>query len=151
MDLRILDKEQQEQLLKKLRAQCLSAKKVGWTLLEDGTTAPCVEIDERLFNELVCAGTIDARSRLTVLNLPPHLYVKLVIRWPSIKKKLNLIVNGWRDRSFLEHLCHVRKIALTKSGKMGSIVVDSLDTKVLEITLVLSCMMRPPKGESYGN
>jgi len=150
MDLHILDGEQKEQLVKKLRAQCLSAKKIGWTLIEDGTTAPCVEIGEHLFNELAHAGTIDVISRIIVLNLPPHLYVKLVIRWPSIKKKLNLILDGWRDRSFLEHLCYVRKLALTKSGERGCIVVDSIDTKVLEITLVLSCMMYPPKGEPYG-
>lgn len=149
MGLHILDKEQQEQLVKKLRAQCLSSKKIGFTLLEDGTTVPCIEIDEYLFNELVQAGTIDVISRIIILNLPPQLYVKLVIRWPSIKKKLNLILDGWRDRSFLEHLCDVKKLALTKSGK-SAIVIDGIKTKELEIILVLSYMMRPPKDELYG-
>jgi len=142
--LRILDKDEHEQLVKELKAKCISAQNVGFTVLRDNSTLPCIKIDKRFFKKLVQAGSIDVTSRITIYNLYPHLYVKVEISWPAIKQKRSLIFNGWRDREFLEHLCDAKRLALTASGN-SIITVDGISTEQLKAMLVITSMMYHPR------
>jgi len=140
----ILDNAEYKEAISELKAQRISAEKVGWTILEDGTALPCIKINDVLFKKLVQAGVINNTSVITTFSGVPHFFAKVEISWSSIKEKLTIILDGWRDRSFLEHLCDVKKLALTAYDN-SAIVIDGLKTDDLKLNLLIASMMYHPK------
>lgn len=143
--LKLLNKNEYEQVVNELKAQCVSAEKIGFAVLKDGSTLPCVKIDGGLFKKLVEAGSINNTSRITTFSLPSYFFVKLEINWPAIKQKLTIFFSGYRDRPCLEHLCDAKKIALTADDS-SVVVVDGIRAEKLEAELVITSMMYHPKG-----
>jgi len=147
----ILDEDEYKQRVAELQRKCIEAERIGYVTHKNGDINPCIKIDKRLFRKLVNAGSINNTSRITTFNVPPYFYAKLEIWWSSIKKKLTVFFNGWRDRNWLELLCHVKKVALTiqdfKVPKPihGAIVVDGINVDKLRLVLAVTSMFHLPK------
>jgi len=157
----ILSKEEYEEKIKKLTAHSINLKRLGFVFTSDSSTVPAVKVSASLFQKLISAGTIDNVSRIITYTVGGYFFAELLVRWPSIKKSLNLLFDGWRDKGWLETLCTTKKIAFASHEKSGDVVViNGVNTDKLKMALVTTSMMHPPhdivivkeeKSDQYGN
>lgn len=148
---RPLDEDEYKQLVAELETRCITPERVGYVTYNNGAIHPSIKIDERVFKKLVQAGEIDVTSRISTITAGLHFYVKLEINWKSIHEDLTIFFNGWRDRSWLELLCVIRKVAFTtqdfKVAKplRRAIVVDGINVDKLRLILATTSLFCFPK------
>jgi len=155
-NLRSLDREEYKQLVTNLESKCIDIERVGIAVNEkDGTLFPSIRINERLYEKLACAGSIDVTSVIDTTTAGSHFYVVLKLSWKTINEKLVIYFNGWRDRSWLELLCAVRKVALAKQDfevakpLHQAIVVDGFKVDRLKVILATTMCFYPPRDYPF--
>jgi len=127
-------------MVKKLSARRVNPERLGFAVTKEGII-PSIRVNESFFQKLFSAGTIDNVSRISVHQLGEYFFAELYVKWPSIKEKITIIFDGWRDRSWLVILCTVKKIAFTTHRKLGpAVMVNNINTDNLKMILVVSSL-----------